>query len=136
MAYATAGVGALVLFTRRTGRWTGTDVLVGNVGGGVKWLARNRRWGLRTDYRFLSVESKTTASAFGRHARYGTGVRCRPVNLGRKNGRRNEPAQVASPWSTLLGCPAAAAAAQPASDAVPSTADLACSGSRTDAPDQ
>ncbi len=45
---------------------------VGNVGGGVKWLARNRRWGLRTDYRLLSVESKDDGPAFvGHHARHG-----------------------------------------------------------------
>jgi hypothetical protein len=71
--YATAGVGALVLFTREElAHGQAQTYFVGNVGGGVKWLARNRRWGLRTDYRFLSVESKDDGPAvFGHHARYG-----------------------------------------------------------------
>ena len=71
--YATAGVGALVLFTREgLAHEQAQTYFVGNVGGGVKWLARNRRWGLRTDYRFLSVESKDDGPAFfGYHARHG-----------------------------------------------------------------
>jgi len=71
--YATAGVGALVLFTRQElADGQAQTYFVGNVGGGVKWLVRNRRWGLRTDYRFLSVESKDDGPAvFGHHARYG-----------------------------------------------------------------
>ena len=51
--YATAGVGALVLFTRGgLAHRQAQTYFAGNVGGGVKWLARNRRWGLRTDYDF------------------------------------------------------------------------------------
>jgi hypothetical protein len=41
------------------------------VGGGVKWYANNR-WGLRADYRFISVQSTDTAPAFfGQNLRYG-----------------------------------------------------------------
>jgi len=87
--YATAGVGALVLFTReQLADGQAQTYFVGNVGGGVKWLARNRRWGLRTDYRFLSVESKSDGPAFfGRHARCGHRVYGAVlVNLRASNG--------------------------------------------------
>lgn len=87
--YATAGVGALVLFAReKLADGQAQTYFVGNAGGGVKWLARNRRWGLRTDYRFLSVESKNDGPAlFGRHARHGHRVYAAVlVNLGAQNG--------------------------------------------------
>ena len=38
--------------------------LIGNVGGGLKWCARNNRWGLRGDYRFVANRSKDDAPAF------------------------------------------------------------------------
>ena len=45
--------------------------LTGNFGGGVKWYAPNRRWGLRADYRFGITRSKDDAPAFfGRDTRY------------------------------------------------------------------
>ena len=44
--------------------------LTGNVGGGVKWYAG--RWGVRGDYRFITVQSKDDAPAFfGQETRYG-----------------------------------------------------------------
>lgn len=43
-----------------------------SAGGGVKWLLLNGRWGVRADYRFLAVRSKSDAPAFfGRTNRYG-----------------------------------------------------------------
>jgi hypothetical protein len=45
--------------------------LIGNVGGGVKWYARNNRWGLRGGYRFVASRAKDDAPAFfGRDTRY------------------------------------------------------------------
>ena len=45
--------------------------LTGNVGGGVKWHAPNKRWGLRGDYRFAVTKSKDDAPEFyGRDNRY------------------------------------------------------------------
>jgi hypothetical protein len=87
--YGTAGVGALMLFAREElAQGNVQTYFVGNMGGGVKWLARNRRWGLRTDYRFLSVESKDDGPAFfGHHARYGHRVYGAVlVNLGAPTG--------------------------------------------------
>ena len=44
--------------------------LTGNVGGGVKWYSG--RWGLRGDYRFITVQYKDDAPAFfGQETRYG-----------------------------------------------------------------
>ena len=41
-------------------------------GGGVKWLARRHRWGLRGDYRLLAAQSKDNAPSFlGRNTRDG-----------------------------------------------------------------
>ena len=46
--------------------------LTGNVGGGVKWYAPNGRWGLRGDYRFVTVRSNDSAPAFfGQETRFG-----------------------------------------------------------------
>jgi hypothetical protein len=70
--YVTGGAGALTLFSREELGIDETETyFTGNVGGGVKWLARSGRWGLRGDYRFLAVQSKDDApSFFGRDTRY------------------------------------------------------------------
>jgi hypothetical protein len=63
--YATGGIGALTVYNRPVlGINTNDTFLTGNVGGGLKWFAGNGRWGLRGDYRFLTVRSKNTASEF------------------------------------------------------------------------
>lgn len=71
--YVTGGVGGLTMFSREElGIASNDTFLTGNVGGGVKWYAPNGRWGLRGDYRFISVKSKDDAPAFfGRDTRYG-----------------------------------------------------------------
>ena len=70
--YVTGGAGALTLFSRDELSIDDNDTFfTGNVGGGVKWFARNGRWGLRGDYRFLAVRSKSDAPEFfGRDTRY------------------------------------------------------------------
>jgi hypothetical protein len=67
----TGGIGGLTLFDKATVGVTSTDTfLTGNVGGGVKWF--NGRWGLRGDYRFVTVKSRDDApSFFGQETRYG-----------------------------------------------------------------
>jgi hypothetical protein len=69
--YVTGGVGGLTLYSRPALGITNTDTFfTGNVGGGVTWF--NGRWGVRADYRFLAVKSKTDApSFFGQETRYG-----------------------------------------------------------------
>jgi len=69
--YATGGLGGLTLFDKEALGITDTETfLTGNVGGGVKWF--KGRWGLRGDYRFITVRSKDDAPAFfGRETRYG-----------------------------------------------------------------
>jgi hypothetical protein len=69
--YVTAGLGALSLFEKEELGIDGTETfLTTNVGGGVNWYAG--RWGLRGDYRFLTVRSKDEAPEFfGRETRYG-----------------------------------------------------------------
>ena len=70
--YGTGGIGGLTMF-ERPGLGIANDetFLSGNVGGGVKWYAPNRRWGLRGDYRFAVSQSKDNAPAFfGRDTRY------------------------------------------------------------------
>jgi hypothetical protein len=70
--YATGGVGGLAVYHRELlGISKRAAFLTGNVGGGIKWFAANDRWGLRGDYRFMAVQSKTTAPAFfGQTSRY------------------------------------------------------------------
>jgi opacity protein-like surface antigen len=70
--YVTGGVGGLTLLKAAgLGINEMTTFLTGSAGGGVKWYANNR-WGLRADYRFISVQSKDTAPAFfGQDLRYG-----------------------------------------------------------------
>jgi opacity protein-like surface antigen len=70
--YATGGVGGLTMFERPgVGVFSDETFLSGNVGGGVKWYAKNGRWGLRGDYRFGVTQSKDDAPAFfGRDTRY------------------------------------------------------------------
>jgi hypothetical protein len=70
--YMTGGAGALTIFSRDE-----LDIdhkqtyFTGNLGGGVKWFAGNGRWGLRGDYRFLAVRSRSDAPEFfGRDTRY------------------------------------------------------------------
>ena len=69
--YVTGGIGGLTLFDKATLGVTNTDTfLTGNVGGGVKWFTG--RWGLRGDYRFVTVKSRDDApSFFGQETRYG-----------------------------------------------------------------
>jgi hypothetical protein len=69
--YVTGGVGGLSLFDKASLGITDTETfLTGNVGGGVKWFSG--RWGLRGDYRFISVRSRDDApSFFGQETRYG-----------------------------------------------------------------
>jgi len=69
--YVTAGVGGLSLFDKASLGINNTETfLTGNVGGGLKWF--NGRWGLRGDYRFVTVRSKDDApSFFGQETRYG-----------------------------------------------------------------
>jgi hypothetical protein len=69
--YVTGGIGGLTLFDNATLGVTNTDTfLTGNVGGGVKWFTG--RWGLRGDYRFVTVRSRDDArSFFGQETRYG-----------------------------------------------------------------
>jgi opacity protein-like surface antigen len=69
--YATGGVGGLTLYDRPALGITDTETFfTTNVGGGVTWF--NGRWGLRADYRFLVVKSRTDAPAFfGQETRYG-----------------------------------------------------------------
>jgi opacity protein-like surface antigen len=71
--YVTGGIGGLTMFERPAfGVTSTTTLLTGNVGGGVKWYAPNGRWGLRGDYRFVSVRSDASAPAFfGQETRYG-----------------------------------------------------------------
>ena len=82
--YVTGGVGGLSLFETQTLGVNSTDTFfTSNVGGGVSWYAG--RWGLRGDYRFIAVKSKTDAPAFfGQETRYGHRVYGGLlVNLGR-----------------------------------------------------
>jgi hypothetical protein len=71
--YATGGIGGLTMFQRVEVGVPGSHTfLTGNVGGGVKWYAPNGRWGLRGDYRFITVRSDDTAPVFfGQDTRYG-----------------------------------------------------------------
>ncbi len=71
--YVTGGVGGLTMFDQASVNVpTKTTFLTGNVGGGVKWYAPSGRWGLRGDYRFVSVKSNDSAPAFfGQETRYG-----------------------------------------------------------------
>jgi hypothetical protein len=69
--YVTGGVGGLTLYDKPVLGITDSETFfTGNVGGGVKWF--NGRWGVRADYRFTAVKSKTDAPAFfGQETRYG-----------------------------------------------------------------
>ena len=69
--YVTAGLGGLSLFEQAAVGVNGTEsFLTGNVGGGVTWYAG--RWGVRGDYRFITVRAKDDApDFFGRETRYG-----------------------------------------------------------------
>jgi Outer membrane protein beta-barrel domain len=70
--YAAGGIGGLTMFERPAlGVSSDETFLTGNVGGGVKWFAPNKRWGLRGDYRFAVTKSKADAPEFyGRENRY------------------------------------------------------------------
>ncbi len=69
--YVAGGIGGLSLFeTASLGINETETFLIRNVGGGVKWYAG--RWGLRADYRFVTVQSKDDAPGFfGQDTRYG-----------------------------------------------------------------
>jgi Outer membrane protein beta-barrel domain len=70
--YAAGGVGGLTMFERPTlGVTSDETFLNGNVGGGVRWYAPNKHWGLRGDYRFAMTKSKDSAPEFfGQDDRY------------------------------------------------------------------
>jgi opacity protein-like surface antigen len=70
--YAAGGVGGVTMFERPAlGVESDETFLSGNVGGGVRWYAANKRWGLRGDYRFAMTKSKDDAPEFfGRDNRY------------------------------------------------------------------
>jgi hypothetical protein len=70
--YATGGVGGLTMFERpELGVTSDETFFSGNFGGGIKWYAPNKRWGLRGDYRFGITQSKDDAPEFfGRDTRY------------------------------------------------------------------
>jgi outer membrane protein with beta-barrel domain len=70
--YAAGGVGGLTMFERPAlGVTSDETFLSGNVGGGVKWFAPNKHWGLRGDYRFAMTKSKDDApDFFGQDDRY------------------------------------------------------------------
>jgi hypothetical protein len=69
--YVTGGIGGLSLFDEpNLGIATTETFLTGNVGGGVKWFSG--RWGLRGDFRVITVRSKDDAPNFvGQETRYG-----------------------------------------------------------------
>ena len=71
--YVAGGIGGLTMFELPAFGVTGsTTLLTGNVGGGLKWYAPSGRWGLRGDYRFVSVRSDASAPVFfGQETRYG-----------------------------------------------------------------
>lgn len=68
--YAAVGLGSLVLLTHTDlGVGASKMFLTANAGGGLKWYA-NGRWGLRADYRLITVQSSTAAPEFfGREGR-------------------------------------------------------------------
>lgn len=70
--YVTGGAGALTILSRdELDIDDNQTYFTGNLGGGAKWFGRNGRWGLRGDYRFLAVRSKSDAPEFfGRDTRY------------------------------------------------------------------
>jgi len=70
--YAAGGGGGLTLFERPGLGITDDETFVtGNAGGGLKWHASNKRWGLRGDYRLVVTQSKDDASTFfGRDTRF------------------------------------------------------------------
>jgi len=69
--YVTGGIGGLSAFERPSLGINNTETfLTGNVGGGLNWYAG--RWGLRGDYRFVTVRAKDGApDFFGQETRYG-----------------------------------------------------------------
>ena len=70
--YATVGFGGLTMYERGDLGITSDKTFVsGNLGGGLKWYAKNNRWGLRGDYRFGATRGKESAPVFfGRDTRY------------------------------------------------------------------
>ena len=69
--YVTGGVGGQTLLERSGLGINDTETfLTGNVGGGLKWYGG--RWGLRGDYRFITIQGKDDAPSFwGQDTRYG-----------------------------------------------------------------
>lgn len=71
--YLSGGIGGLTLLDAAAlGIDNRSTFLTGNVGGGIKWFASTGRWGLRGDYRFVTVRSNEDAPVFfGQETRYG-----------------------------------------------------------------
>jgi hypothetical protein len=69
--YVTGGIGGQTLLERAgLGISDSETFLTGNVGGGLKWYSG--RWGLRGDYRFITIQGKDDAPSFwGQDTRYG-----------------------------------------------------------------
>lgn len=65
--YVTGGMGGLTMFTRTELKPLGLEknehFLTGNAGAGLKWFVAPG-WGVRADYRFLIIKSRTDAPEF------------------------------------------------------------------------
>jgi hypothetical protein len=74
--YATGGIGGLTMFNTtdvaNLGVTANETYFTGNLGGGLKWFS-TRHWGVRGDYRFITIKSKDTAPLFfgQQETRYG-----------------------------------------------------------------
>jgi peptidoglycan-associated lipoprotein len=106
--YATGGIGGMTMFERpRLGVLSDETFLTGNVGGGVKWYAANKRWGLRGDYRFAATQSKDDAPEFfGRDRRYAHRVYAGVIiGTGTRRTAPRPPATPATPAPPVAAAP-------------------------------
>jgi peptidoglycan-associated lipoprotein len=106
--YATGGIGGMTMFERpRLGVLSDETFLTGNVGGGVKWYAANKRWGLRGDYRFAATRGKDDAPEFyGRDTRYAHRVYAGVIiGTGTRRTAPRPPATPATPAPPVAAAP-------------------------------
>ena len=106
--YATGGIGGMTMFERpRLGVLSDETFLTGNVGGGVKWYAANKRWGLRGDYRFAATRGKDDAPEFyGRDTRYAHRVYAGVIiGTGTRRTAPRPPATPATPAPPIAAAP-------------------------------